>query len=74
MSYKPLPDVVTIKDSGIHGLGLFAKEDIYDNTKIGLGWLVVGAELIRTPLGGFYNHSNDPNIMRMESDLSLIHI
>ena len=26
--YKPLPDSLTIKDSGIHGLGLFAKEEI----------------------------------------------
>ena len=25
-------------------------------------------ELIRTPLGGFYNHSNKPTVMRMVSD------
>ena len=24
---------------------------------------------IRTPLGGFYNHSNDPTVMRMVSDV-----
>ena len=23
---------------------------------------------IRTPVGGFYNHSNDPNVIRMVSD------
>ena len=55
--YQPLPHELEIKVSKIHGSGLFAKEDIDDNTKIGLGWLVVGAELIRTPLGGFINHS-----------------
>ena len=43
---------------------MFAKEDIDDNTKIGLGWLVVGAELIRTPLGGFINHSDNPNCVK----------
>ena len=24
---------------------------------------------IRTPIGGFYNHSNEPNVMRMVSDI-----
>jgi hypothetical protein len=28
MSYKPLPDNLTIKESPIHGLGLFTKENI----------------------------------------------
>jgi SET domain-containing protein len=28
MSYKPLPDNLTIKESPIHGLGVFATEDI----------------------------------------------
>ena len=28
MSYKPLPDNLTIKESPIHGLGVFAVEDI----------------------------------------------
>ena len=41
--YKPLPKELEIRLSKIHGEGLFAKEDIDDNTKIGLGWLVVDA-------------------------------
>ena len=28
MTYKPLPESLTIKDSKVHGLGLFAKQDI----------------------------------------------
>ena len=28
-TYKPLPDNLTIKPSSIHGLGLFATEDIF---------------------------------------------
>ena len=47
---------------------MFSKEDIDDNTKIGLGWLVVGAELIRTPLGGFINHSDNPNTIKEKVD------
>ena len=66
--YHPLPREVQIKLSKIHGEGLFAKEDIDDNTKIGLGWLVVGAELIRTPLGGFINHSETPNTIKIQKD------
>ena len=66
--YKPLPKELEIRLSKIHGEGLFAKEDIDDNTKIGLGWLVVDAELIRTPLGGFINHSDEPNTIKIKKD------
>ena len=66
--YQPLPHELEIKVSKFHGSGLFAKEDIDDNTKIGLGWLVVGAELIRTPLGGFINHSDNPNTIKEKVD------
>ena len=71
--YHPLPREVQIKLSKIHGEGLFAKEDIDDNTKIGLGWLVVGAELIRTPLGGFINHSDTPNTIKIQKDNRYYH-
>ena len=33
--YKPLPNGITIKESPIEGLGLFATEDIPANTVIG---------------------------------------
>ena len=64
MTYRPLPDSLTIKPSGIDGLGLFAREDI--STGIVLGICHVKDDrfengYIRTPLGGFYNHSDDPN-------------
>ena len=64
--YQPLPREVQIKMSKIHGEGLFAKEDIDDNTKIGLGWLIVGPDLIRNPLGGFINHSDEPNTIKIK--------
>ena len=34
--YKPLPDSLTIKPSGIDGLGLFAKEGIAQGTNLGM--------------------------------------
>ena len=59
--YRPLPKELTIKNSGIHGLGLFAVDDIPLNTKLGLTHLRYEDMMVRTPLGGFYNHSNNPN-------------
>jgi SET domain-containing protein len=62
--YKPLPESLTIKSSGIHDLGLFAAEDIAQATNLGMTHLKFGSQLIRTPLGGFINHSNDPNCFK----------
>jgi len=64
MNYKPLPDYLTIKKSPIAGLGLFAIEPIDQGTYIGMTHIAyVKAEngVVRTPLGGFGNHSNTPN-------------
>jgi hypothetical protein len=36
MSYKPLPDYLTIKKSPINGLGLFTTEKIKANALIGV--------------------------------------
>ena len=59
--YRPLPKEITIKNSNIEGLGLFATEDIPNKTCVGLSHVKVNGEYIRTPLGGFYNHSDNPN-------------
>jgi len=62
--YKPLPEILTIKDSGIHGLGLFTLEDIEKNINLGITHvkdLRFENSYIRTPLGGFFNHSESPN-------------
>ena len=70
--YKPLPKQLTIKNSPIEGLGLYAKEDIKKNVFIGVTHVrdeQFENKYIRTPLGGFYNHSNNPNIIRMVSDI-----
>ena len=59
--YKPLPDGVTIKDSGIHGLGLFATKNIPQGKTIGQIHFFVDGQPTRTPLGAFGNHSDNPN-------------
>jgi SET domain-containing protein len=64
--YKPLPESLTIQQSGINGLGLFAKEDIGQGTNLGMSHVAVGSGIIRTPMGGFINHSNDPNTLKIE--------
>ena len=70
--YRPLPDFLTIKKSPIEGLGLYATQDIKANSFIGLTHVQdnnFDNGYIRTPLGGFYNHSNNPNIRRVVSNI-----
>ena len=64
--YKPLPDSLTIKTSKVNGLGLFAKEGIAQGTNLGMSHLKISDTILRTPLGGFINHSNDPNMVKVE--------
>lgn len=59
--YRPLPPCVTIDRSSLEGLGLMAVEDIPTGTCLGITHHKIGKELIRTPLGGFINHSDSPN-------------
>ena len=66
--YKPLPDYITIKESPINGLGLFATEKIEANRLIGITHHPRKESedgYIRTPLGGFGNHSDDPNCFKL---------
>jgi hypothetical protein len=64
--YKPLPNSLTIKQSGIDGLGLFAKEGIAQGANLGMSHVAIGSGIIRTPMGGFINHCNTPNIVKVE--------
>ena len=64
--YKPLPESLTIKQSGINGLGLFAKEGIAQGTNLGMTHVKFDETIFRTPLGGFINHSGDANCVKVE--------
>ena len=71
--YNPLPDFLTITLSPIHGLGLFATKDIEEDTTLGISHVHNNSfpqNWIRTPLGGFYNHSDEPNCKLADSFLS----
>ena len=65
--YKPLPEALTIKQSKVNGLGLFAKEGIAQGTNLGMTHAKLGEKIIRTPLGGFINHANDANCVKEKS-------
>ena len=65
MTYRPLPESLTIKDSGIEGLGLFATQHIPANTQLGVSHIIISDEIIRLPLGGFINHQENPNCVRI---------
>ena len=62
--FKPIPDYLTVKKSDIHGLGLFATEEIKKGVELGISHVKDDRFLhgyIRTSLGGFFNHSTTPN-------------
>ena len=62
--HMPLPDCLTVSKSKIHGLGLIATDDIKVGTDLGISHILnedYEDGLIRTPLGGFLNHSDKPN-------------
>ena len=64
VSYRPLPDNLELRPSEIHGYGVFALEDIPAGKMLGLSH-IQSPELIRTPLGGYINHSMNPNCIRI---------
>jgi hypothetical protein len=69
--YKPLPEYLTIKNSTIHGLGLFATDNIDANFRIGVTHVKdvrFPDGYCRTPLGGFFNHSDTPNCKVVHED------
>ena len=69
-TYKPLPKSVAVRVSPIHGYGLFAIADIPTRANLGVSHVfAVGFKdnYIRTPLGGFINHSDTPNCHKIQS-------
>jgi len=68
--YKPLPDTLELASSLINGMGLYAKETIDMGTNLGMSHLEFGKSIIRTPLGGFVNHSDEPNCTKAKLNFS----
>ena len=70
--YKPLPKCLTIKPSIIEGLGLFATQNIPLGTDLGMTHIYnekFPDNYIRLPLGGFFNHSDNPNCKIIEQNI-----
>ena len=64
--YHPLPSGLTIAESGISGQGVFTTRRLVSGTELGISHWRVEREFIRTPLGGFINHSDEPNCQRSQ--------
>jgi len=62
--YKPLPFGLMVAESGISGQGLFTTRRLVMGTTLGISHYRIDGEYIRTPLGGFINHSDEPNCQR----------
>jgi hypothetical protein len=70
-TYKPLPDYLAIGPSDIHGAGIFAQDDVPSDIIVGISHIYdpnFQHDYIRTPLGGFINHSEDPNCELVEDE------
>jgi len=70
--YRPLPKYLIIKPSLIEGLGLFAIQKIPLGTDLGMTHIYderFPDNYIRLPLGGFFNHSNNPNCKIIEQSI-----
>ena len=65
-NYRPLPEGLTIHSSPIHDQGLFATKLLKKGTNLGMSHVELGKLILRTPLGGFVNHSNDPNCAKVK--------
>ena len=69
--YKPLPDYLAIGPSDIHGAGIIAKDDIPAEIDMGISHVYdpnFQHDYVRTPLGGFINHSDDANCELIEDE------
>ena len=64
--YRPLPSGIVVADSGISGQGLFTTRRLVMGTTLGISHYRIDGMYIRTPSGGFINHSDTPNCQRSQ--------
>ena len=65
MTYRALPDGLYISTSPVAGLGVFTNKSLPVGTELGMSHIIIADEIIRTPLGGFINHSDTPNCEKL---------
>ena len=69
--WRPLPDSITIRESKIEGLGVFATKDLPSETDLGISHVYDNRfpdNYIRLPLGAFINHHEMPNCKAIVSE------
>ena len=66
LMYKPLPHGLFIEESSINGQGLHTNIKLAKGTNLGMSHVKLGELLLRTPMGGFINHSDEPNCERYQ--------
>ena len=64
--YRPLPKELRLGFSDIHDIGVFAKEDIPTGINFGMTHIQISDTIVRTPLGGFINHKDNPNCEKVK--------
>ena len=76
MTYKPLLPFLYICKSHINGHGLFTSKALEPETVLGISHIRderFENSYIRTPLGGFFNHSREPNcVAYIEGDFIML--
>jgi len=64
--YKPLEDYLDVRESTVHGKGLFLISSVEAGKITNVSHVRIaypkGTELYRTPTGGFINHSREPDV------------
>lgn len=68
MTYRALPEGLFIRSSPIAGQGIFSRNSMNEGTELGMSHIIINEEIIRTPLGGFINHSDLPNCEKYQVD------
>jgi len=69
--WRPLPDSITIRESKIEGLGVFATKHLPSETDLGISHVYDNRfpdNYIRLPLGAFINHHEMPNCKAIVSE------
>ena len=69
--WRPLPDFITIKESKIEGLGIFATKHIKEGSDLGISHVYdkrFPDGYIRLPIGAFINHHEMPNCKAIISE------
>jgi len=69
--WRPLPGSLTIKESKIEGLGIFATKEIKEGSDLGISHVYDDRfpdGYIRLPIGAFINHHEMPNCKAIVSE------